>query len=42
MRERAEQLGGHLEFTSNEIGLRLMVVFPLVHSNEENANIVGG
>jgi signal transduction histidine kinase len=42
MRERAEQLGGRLELTSNEIGARLTVTLPLVHSNEENANIVGG
>jgi signal transduction histidine kinase len=42
MRERAEQLGGRLELTSNDIGARLTVTLPLVHSNEENANIVGG
>ncbi|MCU1236343.1 MAG: histidine kinase [Candidatus Solibacter sp.] len=42
MRERAEQLGGRLELTSNKIGARLIVVLPLVHSNDENANIVGG
>jgi signal transduction histidine kinase len=42
MRERAEQLGGRLELTSNDIGARLTVTLPLVHCNEENANIVGG
>jgi signal transduction histidine kinase len=42
MRERAEQLGGRLELTSNDIGARLTVTLPLVHSHEENANIVGG
>jgi signal transduction histidine kinase len=42
MRERAEQLGGRLELTSNDIGARLTVTLPLVHSDEENANIVGG
>jgi signal transduction histidine kinase len=31
MRERAEQLGGKLEFTSGSIGARLAVTFPLVH-----------
>jgi two-component system sensor histidine kinase UhpB len=42
MRERAEQLGGRLELTSNEIGARLTVTLPLVHCNEKNASIVGG
>jgi two-component system sensor histidine kinase UhpB len=42
MRERAEQLGGRLELTSNDIGARLTVTLPLVHSNEENTIIVGG
>jgi PAS domain S-box-containing protein len=42
MRERAEQLGGRLELTSNDIGARLTVTLPLVHSNEENASIAGG
>jgi two-component system sensor histidine kinase UhpB len=41
MRERVEQLGGRLELTSNDIGARLTVTLPLVHSNEKNANIVG-
>jgi signal transduction histidine kinase len=41
MRERAEQLGGRLEVLSSDIGARLTVTLPLVHSNEENANIVG-
>jgi signal transduction histidine kinase len=41
MRERAEQLGGRLELTPNEIGARLTVTLPLVHSNEKNANIAG-
>jgi two-component system sensor histidine kinase UhpB len=42
MRERAEQFGGRLELTSNDIGARLTVTLPLVHSNEKNANIIGG
>ena len=42
MRERAEQLGGRLELTSNDIGARLTVTLPLVHCNEKNANIIGG
>jgi signal transduction histidine kinase len=42
MRERAEQLGGRLELSSNDAGTRLTVTLPLVHSNEENANTVGG
>ena len=42
MRERAEQLGGRLELTSNDIGARLTVTLPLVHSHEEDTNIVGG
>jgi len=37
MRERAEQLCGRLELTSNDIGARLTATLPLVHSNEENA-----
>jgi PAS domain S-box-containing protein len=41
MRERAEQLGGRLELTPNEIGARLTVTLPLVHSNEKNTNIAG-
>ncbi len=41
MRERAEQLGGRLELTPNEMGARLTVTLPLVHSNEKNANIAG-
>jgi signal transduction histidine kinase len=41
MRERAEQLGGRLELDSNDAGVRLTVTLPLVHSNEENANLVG-
>jgi signal transduction histidine kinase len=42
MRERAEQLGGRLEVTSNDIGARLAVTLPLVQSYEKNASIVGG
>ena len=42
MRERAEQLGGRLELTSNDIGARLTVTLPLVHSDEENANTASG
>ena len=42
MRERAEQLGGRLELTSDDGGVRLAVTLPLVQSNEENADIVGG
>ena len=42
MRERAEQLGGRLELASNDVGTRLSVTLPLVHSNEENACSVGG
>jgi len=42
MRERAEQLGGRLELTSNDIGAKLTVTLPLAHSYEENASIVGG
>ena len=42
MRERAEQLGGRLELTSNDMGARVTVTLPLVQSNEENASIVGG
>jgi signal transduction histidine kinase len=41
MRERAEQLGGRLELSSNDAGARLTVTLPMVHSNEENASIVG-
>ena len=36
MRERAERLGGRLEFTSNESGAKLTVTLPLVHSDEKN------
>jgi signal transduction histidine kinase len=42
MRERAEQLGGRLELTSDDGGVRLAVTLPLVQSNEEDADIVGG
>jgi len=42
MRERAEQLGGRLELASDDAGVRLTVTLPLVQSNEENADIVGG
>jgi two-component system sensor histidine kinase UhpB len=42
MRERAEQLGGRLELASSDAGTRLTVTIPLVQTNEENANIVGG
>jgi signal transduction histidine kinase len=38
MRERAEQLGGRVEFTSSGEGTRLTVILPLVQSNEEDAN----
>lgn len=41
MRERAEQLGGRLELASNDSGVRLTVILPLVHCNEENANTAG-
>ena len=41
MRERAEQLGGRLELASNDSGVRLTVILPLVESHEENANIAG-
>ena len=37
MRERAEQLGGRLELTSNDLGTKLAVALPLV-SNEENTS----
>jgi signal transduction histidine kinase len=40
MRERAEQFGGRLELTSNDSGARLTVILPLVHLNEEDANLV--
>jgi signal transduction histidine kinase len=42
MRERAEQLGGRLELSSDDAGVRLTVTLPLVQSNEENADTVGG
>jgi signal transduction histidine kinase len=42
MRERAEQLGGRLELTSDEAGVRLAVALPLVQPNEEDSDIVGG
>jgi signal transduction histidine kinase len=42
MRERAEQLGGRLELASNDVGARLTVTLPLVHSNEKNTSLVGG
>ncbi|MEO8371429.1 MAG: response regulator [Candidatus Solibacter sp.] len=42
MRERAEQLGGRLELTSNDEGTILTVTLPLVQRNEENTNPVGG
>ena len=42
MRERAEQLGGRLDLSSNDAGTTLTVTLPLVYSNEENADIVGG
>ena len=42
MRERAEQLGGCLELASNDAGVSLTVTLPLVQSNEENADLVGG
>ena len=42
MRERAEQLGGRLELTSNDIGAKLTVILPLVHCDEEDSNTVGG
>ena len=42
MRERAEQLGGQLELSSNDAGTTLTVTLPLVHSHEKNADIVGG
>ena len=42
MRERAEQLSGRLELTSNDMGARLTVTLPLVQSYEKNASIVGG
>ena len=41
MRERAEQLGGRLELTSNDGGTRLTVTLPLVQCDEENTNIAG-
>ena len=41
MRERAEQLGGRLELTSNDGGTTLTITLPMVHSHEEDANIVG-
>ena len=42
MRERAEQLGGRLELSSNDAGTTLTVILPLVHSHEKDANIIGG
>jgi len=42
MRERVGQLGGRLELASDDAGTKLMIVLPIVHSNEENANLVGG
>jgi PAS domain S-box-containing protein len=42
MLERAEQLGGRLELASGDAGTRLTVTLPMVHSNEETADIVGG
>jgi signal transduction histidine kinase len=42
MRERAEQLGGRLELSSDDAGVRLTVTLPLVQSHEEDADIVGG
>jgi signal transduction histidine kinase len=41
MRERAVQLGGRLELTSNDGGTTLTITLPMVHSHEEDANIVG-
>jgi signal transduction histidine kinase len=42
MRERAEQLGGRLELSSNDAGTTLTVILPLVHSHEKDTNIIGG
>jgi PAS domain S-box-containing protein len=42
MRERAEQLGGRLEIASGDAGTTLTVTLPMVQSNEETADIVGG
>jgi PAS domain S-box-containing protein len=42
MRERAEQLGGRLELSSNDAGTTLTVILPLVHSHEKDADIIGG
>src|ERR1035437_7495117 len=42
MRERAGQLGGRLEIASGDAGTTLTVTLPLVQSNEETADIVGG
>ena len=42
MRERAEQLGGRLEIASGDGGTTLTVTLPMVQSNEETADIVGG
>lgn len=36
MRERAEQLGGSLDLTSDDTGTTIAVTLPLVQSNEEN------
>jgi PAS domain S-box-containing protein len=42
MRERAEQLGGRLEIASGDAGTTLTVTLPMVQSDEETADIVGG
>jgi signal transduction histidine kinase len=42
MQERAEQLGGRLEIASGDAGTTLTVTLPMVQSNEETADIVGG
>ena len=42
MRERAEQFGGRLEIASGDAGTTLTVTLPMVQSDEETADIVGG
>jgi PAS domain S-box-containing protein len=41
MRERAEQLGGRLELSSDNAGTTLTVTLPMVYSHEEDTSIVG-
>jgi signal transduction histidine kinase len=42
MSERAQQLGGRLELTSNDKGARVAVTLPLVRCNEKDTIVVSG